>query len=333
MHLPFHANLLDPILIGGTAALVVHAARRGFVPYLTELVAFVAALAVALPLAWPAGQFIHRHVGIPQNVAGFGAFLVPLAIVHALVQTPMGKLSGRLALAAGGLPPRPRAVASAIPALGVAALVSTLGLSSLLVVPFSGAQQLVQGSLLAPEITNLAAPLQEPLQRLLVPGAPSSDQILVSAPPMNPGQDAFYRLKLPADLQVQPAPADEEAMLQQINQARAQAGLAPLVMNPVLREAARQHSLDMYRRHYFSHRTPTGQTPYQRLQALHFHYVTAGENIAFAENLDQAWSLLMASPDHRANILNPDFRCVGIGAYRGLGGYEEMFTQDFADCA
>jgi uncharacterized protein YkwD len=332
VQLPFHLDPLDPILIGGTAVLVAHAVRRGFVPYLTELVAFALALAVALPLAWPAGQLIHRHLGIPQNLAGFGAFLIMLAIVHALVQTPMGKLCSRLAAAADGLPPAPRAVTNAVPALGVAALISALGLSSLLVLPFSGAQRLVQGSLLAPQVTALAAPLQGPLQRLLVPGAPSPDQILVSAPPVNPGQDAFYRLKFPRDLQVQPAPADEEAMLQQINQARAQAGLAPLVMNPVLREAARQHSLDMYRRHYFSHRTPSGQTPYQRLQALHFRYVTAGENIAFAENLEQAWSLLMASPDHRANILNPDFRCVGIGAYRGLGGYEEMFTQDFADC-
>jgi len=333
VHLPFHVNLLDPILVGGTAALVAHATRRSFVPYLTELVAFAAALAVALSLFWPVGQFIHRHVGIPQNVAGFGAFLVPLVIVHAAVQAPTGKLCGQLAAAVAGLPSGLRTVVSALPAVGVAALISTLGLSSLLVVPSNGAQQLVQGSLLAPAITNLAAPLQGPLQRLLVPGAPPPGGIVISAPATNPGQDAFYRLKFPRDLQVQLAPSDEEGMLQRVNQARAQAGLAPLAMNPVLRQAARQHSLDMYRRHYFSHRTPSGQTPYQRLQALHFHYVTAGENIVFAQNLDQAWNLLMASPDHKANILNPDFRCIGIGAYRGLGGYEEMFTQDFADCS
>ena len=41
---------------------------------------------------------------------------------------------------------------------------------------------------------------------------------------------------------------------------------------------------------------------------------------------------LEASPDHRANLLNPDFKCVGIGVYRAVG-YEEMFTQDFSDCA
>ena len=121
-------------------------------------------------------------------------------------------------------------------------------------------------------------------------------------------------------------------MLQKLNQARAQVGLSPLRMDPLLQQAARDHSSDMYQRRYFSHRTPDGKTPYDRLRDLRFHYVTAGENIAFAPDGDQAWDSLMNSPDHRANILNPDFRCVGIGAYKGLNGYEEMFTQDFSDC-
>ena len=88
----------------------------------------------------------------------------------------------------------------------------------------------------------------------------------------------------------------------------------------------------MYQRHNFSHQTPDGKTPFDRLHDLHIHYVAAGENLAFAPDADQASTSLMNSPDHRANILNPDFRCVGIGAYKGLNGYEEMFTQDFDDC-
>jgi uncharacterized protein YkwD len=102
-------------------------------------------------------------------------------------------------------------------------------------------------------------------------------------------------------------------------------------MDPVLQAAARDHSLDMYRRKYFSHMTPDGKNPFDRMREHQAHFVTAGENIAFAPDMNQAEESLLASPDHRANILNADFRCVGIGVYRAAG-YEEMFTQDFSDC-
>lgn len=38
----------------------------------------------------------------------------------------------------------------------------------------------------------------------------------------------------------------------------------------------------------------------------------------------------MESPGHRANILRPEFRRVGIGAARA-NGRGRMFTQNFAD--
>jgi uncharacterized protein YkwD len=88
----------------------------------------------------------------------------------------------------------------------------------------------------------------------------------------------------------------------------------------------------MYSRRYFSHETPDGRTPFDRLRDTGITYLTADENIAYAPTHDQAWDSLMRNPDHRANILNPDFRCVGVGALRGLPSHEEMFTQDFADC-
>ena len=87
----------------------------------------------------------------------------------------------------------------------------------------------------------------------------------------------------------------------------------------------------MFRRGYFSHVTPDKRTPFDRIRAAGVVYVTAGENIAYAPDVDQAQTRLMASVEHRANITNSDFKRVGIGVYRGLGGYEELFTQDFAD--
>jgi len=117
-----------------------------------------------------------------------------------------------------------------------------------------------------------------------------------------------------------------------VNHTRSQQGRTALALDPLRQEAAREHSLDMYQRHYFSHLTPDGKSPFDRMRAHHAHFVTAGENIAFAPDVDQAYQSLLASPDHRANMLNPDFKCVGLGVSKAIG-YEEMFTQDFADCS
>lgn len=310
-----------------------HAARRSFVPYLTELIAFAVGLVVAFALFDPVGQFIHTRLGVSEGVAGFGSFLLLLVVAHAVVQAPVGYAAGFLARQLRPwLSPNVYMGISAVPALGVGAMLSMVLLSAFAVLPVAQLSGLARDSLLGSTIVARATFLQSPMQKLLVPNK-QQHQILESIPANNPGQDAFYKLQFPPDLKIEVDPAAEEMMLQRINQARAQAGVSALRMDALLREAARRHSEDMYKRHYFSHRTPEGKTPYDRLKDLRFHYVTAGENLAFAPDVDQAWDALMKSPDHRANILNPDFRCVGVGAYRGLNGYEMMFTQDFADCS
>jgi len=328
-----HFSLVDPVLVAGAALLVAHSIRRSFVPYLTELFAFGLGLAAALVCFEPMGRFVHGHLGLNQTVAGFGSFLLVLVIVHALVQVPVGRVGQLLGRSAAGLSERPRAVVAAVPALGVAGILATMLLCVMMVLPVAGLKPAATSSLLGSPIVRHAGPVQGRVQLLLLPPTDATRRILESDPVVNPGEDAFLKLQFPTNLSTQPDPAGEDHMLQRLNQARAQVGLSPLRSDPLLQQAARAHSADMYQRRYFSHRTPDGKTPYDRLRDLRFHYVTAGENIAFAPDADQAWDSLMNSPDHRANILNPDFRCVGIGAYKGLNGYEEMFTQDFSDCS
>jgi uncharacterized protein YkwD len=297
--------------------------------------AFGLGLWLALSLFDPLGQVVHTTLGISAGVAGFGVFLLLLVIAHGLVQAPVGRAARWVAI---GLQPHVRpglyAVVGAVPGFGVALMVTTVVLSVMMVLPFGGLKPLVSGSLLGSAIVSQAGFVQSPLQRLLAPpGANAAKRILDSDPASNPGEDAFLKLSLPDDLQTQADQPSEDAMLQKLNQARAQVGLSPLRMDTQLRDAARQHSADMYKRKYFSHKTPDGKTPYDRLHQLHLNFVTAGENLAFAADVNTAFNSLMQSPDHRANILNPDFRCIGVGAYKGLNGYEEMFTQDFADCS
>jgi uncharacterized protein YkwD len=328
-----HFNLLDGLLLAVFGLAVLDGARRGFAPYATELTAFGLGLGLAFLLFGPLSSFLRRVLGVPLGLAGFGSFLIVLVIGHgmviAAVQSWAAWADGRLRRRLG---PDAFRAAGAIPALGTAMVLAAVVLSALVVLPNAGSRSLVLGSALGSTLARSSAFIQPPLHSLLVPAARESQQILGPDSGEGAGEDAFYHLQIPPDIQPDLDVSAEDRMLELVNKARTAAGLSRLGMDASLQEAARAHSLDMYRRAYFSHVTPDRKTPFDRIREQKVRYVTAGENIAFAPDVDQAEDSLMQSPDHRANILNPDFRCVGIGVYRAAG-YEEMFTQDFADCS
>lgn len=125
-------------------------------------------------------------------------------------------------------------------------------------------------------------------------------------------------------------PAGEQEMLAFVNAQRQQTGLPLLVLDEKLTEVARAHSRDMFARGYFSHINPDGQNPFDRIRAAGINFVAAGENIAYAPTANLADTGLINSPEHRANILSPDYSKVGIGVIDG-GIYGKMFTQDFTN--
>ncbi len=120
----------------------------------------------------------------------------------------------------------------------------------------------------------------------------------------------------------------ETNMLALVNNERKIQGLEPFQEDAELKAVARQHSTDMFVRGYFSHFTLEGLSPYDRLQVANVNFLIAGENLALAPTLTLAHEGLMNSPGHRANILRPQFRRVGIGIMDG-GQYGLMITQMF----
>lgn len=126
---------------------------------------------------------------------------------------------------------------------------------------------------------------------------------------------------------------DEEAekeMLALVNKERTKNGLLPLIVDPLIRNVARAHSMDMLQKGYFAHDDHMGLTPAERLTLSHVTFRVAGENLALAPSIDLAHIGLMNSPKHRENILDPDFGRIGIGVM-DAGPYGLMITQDFAD--
>ncbi|MES2377048.1 MAG: CvpA family protein [Bacteroidota bacterium] len=125
-----------------------------------------------------------------------------------------------------------------------------------------------------------------------------------------------------------PRPDLEARMLQLVNQERQQRGLQILKPDPELTKVARDHSVDMLERGYFSHYTPEGLDPFDRMKNEGVRFLTGGENIAITQTLPMAHTGLMNSPGHRANILNPAFGRLGIGIL-DAGWYGLMITQAF----
>lgn len=118
------------------------------------------------------------------------------------------------------------------------------------------------------------------------------------------------------------------------NQTRTNLGLAELKINDKLVAAAQAKADDMINNQYFAHVSPSGVTPWYWFGKVGYDYLYAGENLAVhyqeAENLQAGW---LASPTHRANIVNSHYSDIGIGV--AIGNFEgvestvvvQMFAQ------
>lgn len=80
---------------------------------------------------------------------------------------------------------------------------------------------------------------------------------------------------------------------------------------------------------YFSHKSMNGQTPLDRMRDAGCTCDYAGENIAEAEDEQQADTALFASFEHRENTLSGDYRRIGIGVAKNTDG-DMIFVEDFS---
>ncbi len=130
-----------------------------------------------------------------------------------------------------------------------------------------------------------------------------------------------------------PAPelaALEEGLHTAVNAVRTGRHLIPLARSAELDRIARAHSLDMARRGYFSHESPEGANPVDRLaRGGADGFTLAAENIGQTNRANPPAEIVrswLASPDHYRNLVAPPFNTTGIGAARMPDG-SVIFTQ------
>ncbi|MGQ9687764.1 MAG: CAP domain-containing protein [Desulfobaccales bacterium] len=133
-------------------------------------------------------------------------------------------------------------------------------------------------------------------------------------------------------------PELERSVYHLTNTVRRRHRLAPLAWEGSLGAVARSHSADMLHRNFFSHQTPDGGSPHDRIRTRYpFALAMSGENIwsgsgynpadttALARIMVENW---LSSPGHRQNLLNPDFTDIGVGV--AVRGRDIRATQVFA---
>jgi len=116
----------------------------------------------------------------------------------------------------------------------------------------------------------------------------------------------------PSAITVQDFLADTNAM-------RIANGVAPLKLNAQLVSAAQAKAHDMIVNHYWAHFRPgDNKAPWDFITEAGYTYHYAGENLArgfqTAAGVTAAW---MASPEHRANLLSPNYTDVGFATTVG----------------
>lgn len=167
---------------------------------------------------------------------------------------------------------------------------------------------------------KIAAPVAAVAALAVSPGAAQADTCVATA--SNPAVASIARAN--------------SATICLINQVRRQHHVSPLRKSGRLSKAARRHSRSMVAHRFFEHGDYLGRIR----QTGYFngaHSWTAAENIAWGSGRYATpmsiFKLWMNSAGHRANILNPRLREIGIGIHRGApqagAGAAATYTTDF----
>ncbi|HNZ73733.1 MAG TPA: CAP domain-containing protein [bacterium] len=129
------------------------------------------------------------------------------------------------------------------------------------------------------------------------------------------GVAIFLYPPLPEDDNLSISP---KRLIELTNDYRQRSGLNELKPNARLTQAAYNKASDLLTGQYFDHTSPDGRKFSQWIKDVDYQYFYVGENLAIdfvgEDELFQAW---LNSPQHRENIIKPQYQEIGIAALRG----------------
>lgn len=300
--------------------------RHGFIKNILDLIGFILALFIAYIANYPASNFLASNLHLPLSLSKMIAFLAVWLLIDIIYSTI-------LYFAYRAMPQeikeaKENKILGILPAFFKAAIITLLMLVLLISMPIKESQILknrIGQTYLARILLDSGSILQKPYQAVFGKGI----EDLINFFTLPPQSDKMVALNYRTDNLVNDENSENE-MLKLVNQERTSHGLSSMEMDGSLRQLARNHAKDMFSRGYFSHYTPEGLSPFDRMKDADIAYIYAGENLALAPDVEKAEAGLMDSPGHRENILNPNFNKIGIGIIDG-DIYGRMFVQEFTN--
>ena len=317
-------NWVDLIILVVLAYFVSEAWRVGFWVILADFLGFLFSLAVALRGYAFASNLLSANFTIPHSLANALGFLLTAGICEAIFSFIL--INGVKKIPYKFWKKPWSNILATIPATGQGLIILSFILTLLVGLPITpkikaDVTESRIGGFLVKQTTGLEARLNE------IFGGLVEDSLTYLT--VRPGS----REAIPITVEQGELKADEVAeaeMFRLVNDERKKRGIGVLEWRTEVIPVARAHAKDMWEREYFGHVSPEGEDVGDRLNNAGISYSTAGENLALAPTISTAHNGLMNSEGHRANILEPEFRKVGIGVIDN-GVYGKIFVQIFTD--
>ncbi len=319
-----NGNWVDVIIVVFIAVYILGKLQKGFLQGLVDLAGFLFSLIFALKFYYVAANLLIRQFDLPHGIANALGFFI-MAFLGELLLFALSIFLFKF-IHPKILDSKLNKSLSFIPAAISGLVLVAFFLTAVLVLPVRpNIKQAVASSRIGNYLTSQTMGLERSINKVF--GGAVQEALAFMT--VKPESDQTVNLNFQTTA-FQPDPASEREMLRLLNAERVKEGLETLAADEPMRQVARAHCADMFTYGYFSHYTPNGLSPFDRMDHAGVEYRAAGENLAYAPNVEIAHQGLMDSPGHRANILSDKYGRVGIGVM-DAGIYGKMFCQEFRD--
>lgn len=323
-----HFNWIDWIIVFTVFYQGIDGWEKGLVSLFSHTIAFLASLWVAVRFHAQAGAFLVAAFGLPSvwtNVVGYLGLAFPAEMMlNVLFEWPLGKVSPSISTSIIN-----RWFGSIFAAINALIFFSFL----LLVINALPVRGTVKRDIKKSSIGRRLVVIAEAYGGKVKSSLDSVRQEALQFLTITPHSRGSIELHGAPEAELLTVDEESESrMVSLVNAERIKRGVPAIHTDEALTAVARMHSRDMFTRRYFSHYSPEGYDVAARAKASGVSYSLIGENIAYAPDVTVAHRGFMESEGHRANILDPAWTRIGIGAIDG-DDYGKIFTQVFANDA